>query len=221
MSDGPKEKLPSYSGRRDAGLARVKDLRLFKRFIEQMPMRPGPGIKFVPGVNGTLIALDDGERATRQLEVAGNVSDEITVYYGEAVGLGVNEVIGGMTENDFEVYDTSTIYDFYLKIQFTPTSQALLISDGNGEYTTTYTLGNGGTSGQVDLHVVTGGGAAPADQQPVVNSTTGAATTDGIYYIKFGHADSSGPVNSFYGPVGIGFCAPSSIKVWSMSQPET
>lgn len=172
-------------------------------------VREGPtGVEFGLSVRAT----------RRQLQISGDPATTASVYFGEATGLGFSGTITGMTEGAWTDYSATSGLDFYLKIQFEPDAETRVVSDGSGGSTTVYAVASGGSDGEVTIHTVTAGSSAPANTAPAVNASTGAATQDGIYYLKFGSITAAnGPLNSFYGPVGISFCAPDSLKVWQIS----
>lgn len=84
MSNGPREKLPNYGGRRDGALARVRDIKALVHYLRQMPTRPGPGIRLIDGPNGPQIATRSAasEAASRKWGLSDAGGGDWTVVPG-------------------------------------------------------------------------------------------------------------------------------------------
>lgn len=165
MSNGPKGKLPTYEGRRDGGLARVRDLKSLVAWMKSMPSRPGKNVQFREGPNGTVIdakSSTGGSGITRKWNLTRTPGTEPIEY----------------TLNPGRIYDGDTL------ITISPSTLSEVPADGDAFYlevtgiptgTWTATLEYGTLP---DVYAVTAG-VMTYYRLPLVEFTT-AAQSDGL-----------------------------------------
>ena len=162
-----------------------------------------------------------GDRPLRQLSMTGGV-DSVRIYFGQVYGMGHSGLIQGLTDSDWTEFPVSSATAFYLKITFDPVPTDIVVYAAEEVNETIWAVGSGGTNAVVE--VIEQSGAAPVDKDPVVNAETGDVVEAAEYYIRLGTARVSGSAvtvvpDGIYGPLSLGFCAPSTPKVFEMIAP--
>lgn len=159
-----------------------------------------------------------GNYLLRQFTLAPAPGGKVKIYYGTVTGIGFSGVPTGLTDGDWTEFPLSTATDYYLRVEFDPSSEAYVIWDGAGNDTTVYKLASGGTGALVSIESVAAA-ADPGGSSPAVNPETGAVEEAGIYFFRIGRATpgvTTQVSNDVYGPLGIGYCAPDTLKVWEI-----
>lgn len=136
------------------------------------------------------------------------------VRSGTITGLGLNGYPLGWAAEEWN--DLIGGREVWIKITFTPVSEQRVYAISETEVGYLYVVATGGTGGTIEILEPE---TAPSYENvdPTVNPSTGAATTDGQYYVKLGSLVSAIAVNDYIGPLGVQFCPPNSLFVYQLT----